>query len=199
MAPMTTDPPNRRRREPRRAPPLAARIQHSRRDDRHDAAVRGARLDLRRAELHRQSAAAQDHDPAGVGDRHHRRRRHAGHHHGRHRPVVGLARRHDRDVRREPRPDRGLHPRDLSEPDRAQSRSSRWSPAWSAAWRPASSTAPDRLHQDPAVHRHARHDGVRARRRRLVHERPADRQSRGFLCRDRLGLVAGHHLPRRWR
>ena len=55
----------------------------------------------------------------------------------------------------------------------------------------------DSLHQNPAVHRDARHDGVGARRRRLVHERPADRQSRGFLRRHRLRLVAGDHLPRR--
>ena len=32
---------------------------------------------------------------------------------------------------------------------------------------------PDRLHRDPAVHRHARHDGERARSRALLHQRPA--------------------------
>ena len=55
----------------------------------------------------------------------------------------------------------------------------------------------DRSDQNPALHRHARHDGVGARRRRLVHERPADRQSFGRVRRHRRGLVAGDHLPRR--
>ena len=54
----------------------------------------------------------------------------------------------------------------------------------------------DRVHENSPVHRHARHDGVGARRRRLVHERSADRQPRGFLRRHRRRLVAGHHLPR---
>ena len=34
-------------------------------------------------------------------------------------------------------------------------------------------------------------------RRGLVHERPADRQSFGWIRGHRRGLVAGHHLPRR--
>ena len=53
----------------------------------------------------------------------------------------------------------------------------------------------DRLHQDPALHRHARHDGVSARRRRLVHRRPTGQQPRGLVRRDRRRLVAGRHLP----
>src|SRR5271166_5940940 len=34
-----------------------------------------------------------------------------------------------------------------------------------------------RVHEDPRLHRHARHDGLGARRRGLVHERPASRSA----------------------
>ena len=93
----------------------------------------------------------------------------------------------------------GLQPCRLPQPHRPQPRLPRGCrPCLRVARRPRQRLA-DRLHEDPAIHRNPRHDGLRARCRGLVHERRADRQSRGFLCRDRLRLVAGHHLPRRWR
>jgi hypothetical protein len=149
-------------------------------------------LDLRRPELHRQPAAPENHDPAGGRDRHHRRRRHPDHHNGRHRPIVRLGRRHDGNGRGEPRASRRLHARNLSQPHRPQPCHSGCGgphlrpPCW-----PHQRLA-DRLHENSPVHRNARHDGVGARRRRLVHERPADRQSRGFVRRHRRWLVASH-------
>ena len=176
------------------SPPAGA--QHPRRHDWHDAAVRSSGLDVRRAELHRQSAQAQDHDPAGSGDRHHRCRRHAGHHYGRHRSVVGVGRRHDRDDRSQPRTGRWLHPRDLPQPHWPQPDLSGGCGSGLWADRRPHQWVVDRLHENPGVHRHARHDGVGPRRRRLVHERPADRQSfrelRGYWSR----LVAGDYLSR---
>ena len=54
----------------------------------------------------------------------------------------------------------------------------------------------DRLHQDPAVHRHARHDGDRPRLRPLVVEGRADQLPDRGLRRDRQGHDAGLHLHR---
>ncbi len=178
----------------RRLPPeLSILARH----DRNDAAVRGFGLDVRRAKLHSQSAEAQDHDPAGSGDRHHCRRRHAGHHYGRHRSVIGICGRHDGDDRSKSCAGRWLHARNLPKPYRPQPdlSSGRGPGLW--ADRRSHQRLVDRLHENPGIHRHARHDGVGARRRRLVHERPADRQSLRELRRHRRWLVAGDHLPRR--
>ena len=104
-----------------------------------------------------------DHDPAGVGDRHHRRRRDPGHHHRRHRPVVRLGGRADGDDRRQPgavsRLGRGRVYPVAHRP--AGLRSDR-APGWASACAPASSTASLIAYTEhPAVHRHARHDGHR--------------------------------------
>ena len=50
---------------------------------------------------------------------------------------------------------------------------------------------PDRLHEDPAVHRHARHDGVGARRRRLVYER----RSRSAISTDSFAAIGSGWWP----
>ena len=149
-----------------------------------------------------QHRAAVDHHPAGLDRRHHRHRRHPGDHLGRHRPELGLGRRRHRDDRHELRPgfgrQRPAQPEDdaargLAGPagDRAGDRRPRLRPGRGPDQRLA-----DRLHQDPAVHRHPRHDGDRPRLRQLVVEGRADQLPDRELCRDRQGDDAGLHLPR---
>ena len=124
-----------------------------------------------------QQAAARHHSPAGRDHRDHRDRRHPGHHHRRHRPLLRLGRRRDGHDRDEFRPDRDRERQPEPEGDLrrlgdgpAGDRTDRGR-ARLRPLRGPGERAPDRLHEDPAVHRHARHDGVGARRGALVVER----------------------------
>ena len=71
--------------------------------------------------------------------------------------------------------------------------------AWGRAARRADQRRADRLYEDSALHRDARHDGVGARARQMVDQGPArvipHRRVRG----DRQGHDAGLHLARRRR
>ena len=56
---------------------------------------------------------------------------------------------------------------------------------------------PHRLHRHSAVHRHARHDGERARPRALLHQRPAGEHADGELHAHRRRRGARRHFPGR--
>ena len=144
-----------------------------------------------------------DHDPASGGDRHHRGRRHPGHHHRRHRPVssgsvVAMTAMIAATFAQSSTWPKVFYPSLVDLP---------WivpllvglavgAVAGLDQWRP------DCLHENSAIHRHARHDGLGARRFALVHERQSGVRLHGQFLIDRRragALGAGLHFPRRGR
>ena len=183
-----TDSPRNRRTDLRRLEAaMAERAEHPCRSGPDRADLRGARgaahgpeLPVRQprpVRLHLQRAAAANHHPAGSDHRDHRARRDPGDHLRRNRPVLGLHRGGDGDDRHElraggarqriPEPQGDLRSgADGPAGDRPGGRRRALRNRGGSGQRHA-----DRLHADPAVHRDARHDGHRARRRQVVVER----------------------------